>query len=213
MFNAQRPEVDDLPTSRQLVKATAVALGVAGALLIAVILPAEYAIDPTGVGRALGLTQMGEVKAQLAQEATADEAATALAANAAPAVTTAPAAAPPAAPAAAPQAATAGIRSDVTSVTLNPGQGAEIKATMGKGLRLTYDWKVTGGAVNYDTHADAPGIDYHGYDKGQNSVGERGQLVASFDGKHGWFWRNRGDAPVTVTLRTEGTYTEIMRVV
>lgn len=50
--DAQRPDVDDLPTSRQLAKAT----------LVAVILPAEYAIDPTGAGRVLGLTRMGEVK-------------------------------------------------------------------------------------------------------------------------------------------------------
>ena len=29
-----------------------------------------------------------------------------------------------------------------------------------------------------------------------------GELVAAFTGNHGWFWRNRTDAPVTVTLRT-----------
>lgn len=84
---------------------------------------------------------------------------------------------------------------------------------MAKGLRLTYDWSVSGGTVNYDTHADAPGIDYHGYDKGQGSTGKKGELVAPFDGKHGWFWRNRGDAPVTVTLRVGGAYTEIKRIV
>ncbi len=207
MFNAQRPQLDDLPTSRQLAKATIGAMAAAGALLVAVILPAEYAIDPTGIGRGLGLTQMGAVKAQLAEEAAADDAATALAANAA-----VPTAASPASAAPQPTAASE-LRSDVTSITLEPGQGAEIKATMAEGLRLTYDWSVSGGTVNYDTHADAPGIDYHGYDKGQNSAGERGQLVAPFDGKHGWFWRNRGAAPVTVTLRTEGTYTEIKRVV
>ena len=84
---------------------------------------------------------------------------------------------------------------------------------MAEGRRLTYDWSVSGGTVNYDTHADAPGIDYHGYDKGKNSAGERGELVAPFDGKHGWFWRNRGEAPVTVTLRTDGQYSEVRRVV
>lgn len=210
MFNSQRPNVEDLPTSRQLLRATAISAAVAGALLVTVVLPAEYAIDPTGMGRALGFTEMGEIKAQLAEEAAADRAATALVADttvpAAPAATAAEVT-PPATPGA------AGARSDVTEVTLTPGQGAEIKATMAKGATLTYDWSVSGGAVNYDTHADAPGIDYHGYDKGQNSAGERGQLLAPFDGKHGWFWRNRGDAPVTVTLRTQGAYTEIKRVV
>ena len=208
MFNSQRPNIDDLPTSRQLVRATAISAAVAGALLVTIVLPAEYAIDPTGIGGALGFTEMGEIKAQLAQEAATDRAATALAANAAaPGV----AATMPAEPQTGAAAATA--RSDVTRVTLNPGQGAEVKATMAEGVQLAYDWSVSGGAVNYDTHADAPGIDYYGYDKGQNSAGERGQLVAPFDGKHGWFWRNRGDAPVTVTLRTQGAYTEIKRVV
>ena len=42
------------------------------ALLATVILPAEYAVDPTGIGGILGLTQMGEIKQQLADEATAD---------------------------------------------------------------------------------------------------------------------------------------------
>ena len=36
-----------------------------------------------------------------------------------------------------------------------------------------------------------------------------GELVAAFTGNHGWFWRNRTDAPVTVTLRTGGEYLEI----
>ena len=210
MFNSQRPNINDLPTSRQLVRATAISIAVAGALLVTVVLPAEYAIDPTGIGGALGFAEMGEIKDQLAQEAAADEAATALAAKAAVPDSSAAtvAASQPADTVAATES-----RSDVTSLTLEPGQGAEIKATMAEGLRLTYDWSVSGGAVNYDTHADAPGIDYHGYDKGQNSAGERGQLFAPFDGKHGWFWRNRGDGPVTITLRTKGPYTEIKRVV
>lgn len=203
MFNSQRPHIDDLPTSRQLARATAISAAVAGALLVTVVLPAEYAIDLTGIGRALGFTEMGEIKAQLAEEASADEAATALAAG--------PAATPTAA--AQPAATAREARSDVTVLTLMAGEGAEIKATMAEGVTLTYDWSVSGGAVNYDTHADAPGIDYHGYGKGRNSSGERGRLVAPFDGKHGWFWRNRGDAPVTITLRTEGAYTEIRRVV
>lgn len=209
MFNSQRPNLDDLPTSRQLARATAISAAVAGALLVTVVLPAEYAIDPTGVGGALGFTEMGEIKAQLAQEAAADEAATALAATASATSAGSPATVAQAAAA----AGEATVRSDVTQITLQPGQGAEVKAAMGKGARLAFAWSVSGGTVNFDTHADAPGIDYHGYGKGQSSPGEKGQLVAAFAGKHGWFWRNRGDGPVTVTLRTQGAYTDIKRVV
>ncbi len=236
MFNSQRPHTEDLPTSNQLIKATLGAAVAAGALLVTVVLPSEYAIDPTGIGGALGLTEMGEVKQQLAEEAAADAAmdrsaaaaqATTVAATAAtgdgaltPAApgtaTPTPAAPTPAAsantaPAPAAPAAIAG-RTDTTTLTLAPGEGAEVKLTAAKGARVVFNWSIAGGLVNYDTHADAPGIDYHGYGKGKQSAGEQGTLVAAFDGKHGWFWRNRGDAPVTVTLKTQGEYSDVRRV-
>src|SRR3546814_2326152 len=55
--------------------------------------------------------------------------------------------------------------SDVTTLTLAPGEGAEIKLVMAKDNTVKYDWSASGGAVNFDTHADAPGISYHGYGK------------------------------------------------
>jgi hypothetical protein len=65
----------ELPSSRTLLRSTLLALAVAAALLVTVVLPAEYAIDPTGIGRVLGLTRMGEIKVSLAREAAAAEAA------------------------------------------------------------------------------------------------------------------------------------------
>ncbi|MGQ5702858.1 transmembrane anchor protein [Sandaracinobacteroides sp. A072] len=169
-----------------------------------VVLPAEYAIDPTGAGRALGFTQMGEVKAQLAAEAAAD---------AIPQVSPTPLVSQSSASA---DPVVGERRSDVTTLTLAPGEGAEIKAKMAKGASLQFDWSVSGGAVNFDTHGDPPNPPrsfYHGYGKGKDSTGEQGTLVAAFDGKHGWFWRNRSDRPVTITLRTDGIYEDIKRVV
>jgi hypothetical protein len=58
-----------------------------------------------------------------------------------------------------------------------------------------------------------PVISFHGYDKGRESIGEQGTLVATFDDSHGWFWRNRSGAPVPMTLRTDGACTAIKRVV
>lgn len=75
MFNNQRPDTNDLPSTTQLLRSTVIALITAGVLLVTVVMPSEYALDPTGVGRVLGLTQMGELKATLAQEAAAEEAA------------------------------------------------------------------------------------------------------------------------------------------
>ncbi|MDN3685963.1 hypothetical protein QW180_30055 [Vibrio sinaloensis] len=74
MYNTDMPSRAELPTTKQLVRSTFIALVTAIVLLITVILPAEYAIDPTGMGRALGLAEMGEIKAQLAQEAEEDQA-------------------------------------------------------------------------------------------------------------------------------------------
>lgn len=214
MFNAQRPRLEDLPTTRQLIGATGIALAASTAILVAVVLPSEYAIDPTGVGRALGLTQMGEIKVQLAEEAARDEAATAVAlARGAGSAVTQVAAADSVAPSAAATEAQAAGRSDTTTLTLAPGEGAEIKLTADEGTRINFDWSVDAGHVNYDTHADGPGISYYGYGKGQQSTGEQGELVAAFDGSHGWFWRNRSGAPVTITLRTQGAYGEVKRVV
>lgn len=150
MFNAQRPNLEDLPTARQLIRATLIAAASAGALLVAVILPSEYGVDPTGIGRAFGFTQMGEIKMQLAEEAAADAAAdTAAAAGTGPVAVAPPASGAPVAPTAvdAPSASAVADRSDTTSVTLAPGEGAEIKLTAARGARIAFNWTVEGGHV------------------------------------------------------------------
>ena len=77
------PPVAPLPPASpgRLLRSTLIALAVAVALLVTVVLPAEYGIDPTGVGRVLGLTRMGQIKTRLAKEAAADAAADAAAAE------------------------------------------------------------------------------------------------------------------------------------
>jgi hypothetical protein len=107
-------------------------------------------------------------------------------------------------------------RSDRKEITLAPGEGAEIKLSARKGVSITYSWSVSGGAVNYDAHGD-PSVKrlgfYHGYGKGKASVGQKGAIVTAFDGTHGWFWRNRSERSVIITLQTSGAYTDIRRVV
>lgn len=221
MYNSDIPSRAELPSTRQLIRSTIIAAVSAVILLFTVVLPSEYGVDPTGIGRALGLTEMGEIKTRLAQEAAEDEAAT-KAANAAP--NAAPAqtgkeAATPAAPAVVATAsqpvtpaatATAQWR-DELSFTLTPGQGTEIKMKMKEGEKALYAWTVQGGVVNFDTHGDALGKSIS-YEKGRAVASDEGELVAAFTGNHGWFWRNRGQADVTVTLKTGGAYSDIKRV-
>ena len=72
MFNARKPSLEELPSSAQLLRSTILAAIGAAAILLVVVLPAEYGIDPTGAGRVLGLTEMGEIKRELSEEAERD---------------------------------------------------------------------------------------------------------------------------------------------
>jgi hypothetical protein len=53
-------------------RATMAAVLLAALITVVAVLPAEYGIDPTGLGKRLGLTQMGQLKQQLALEALED---------------------------------------------------------------------------------------------------------------------------------------------
>lgn len=195
MYNTDMPTRAELPSAQKLFRSTLIAAGVATVLLFTVVLPSEYGIDPTGVGRMLGLKKMGEIKVQLSQEAQTDTKA-----------------APLPSPVAATALAAPGTeRRDEMTLTLKPSQGAEIKVTLEKGAVVRYAWTSNGGPVNHDTHGDGAGQS-HRYKKELQVTGDTGDLTAPFTGKHGWFWRNRGTADVTITLRCSGAYTEIKRV-
>lgn len=228
MFNAEIPSRAELPSTAQLVKSTIIAVVAAAAILVTVVLPAEYSIDPTGIGRALQLTQMGEIKKQLAAEAEADRQRDRQK-DTAPAqpdrrsslpsliagLLVSPASAHPnhasddgvATAQAAPAA-----KSDETVISLKPGEGVEYKLTMNRGAKVEYSWKAEGGVVNYDMHGKADGAkDEKSYKTERGVSGDKGVLTARADGGHGWFWRNRGARDVTITLKTTGAYTEIKR--
>lgn len=206
MYNAQKPDVDDLPSSARLLKSTVIAAVAAVAILVTVVLPAEYGIDPTGSGGVLGLTQMGEIKAQLAEEAKMDRetsqgdegrsglidgllglfVSTAYAQE------------------------TADSWDEEVSFTLAPGESTEFKLVMNEGAEVDFLWSAKGGVVNYDLHGDGDGQNIS-YKKGRGAPGGEGTLKAEFAGNHGWFWRNRDSQEVSVTLSVRGDYQELKR--
>jgi hypothetical protein len=205
---APSPPGHVLPTSRQLLRSTAIAVAVAGALLVTVVLPAEYGVDPTGIGRVLGLTPMGEIKMSLAQEARAPRHASAPP----PACTPAPctSAAPGATPAGSAATPTRGQRQEVKLV-LAPNEGREIKLVMRKGARASYIWSADG-ALTVDLHGEVEGgppESYQSYGKATGKRFDEGEIVAAFDGIHGWFWRNRNHSDVAITLRIQGDYEDV----
>jgi hypothetical protein len=195
MYNTDIPTRAELPSQRQLLRSTGIAILTAGAMLITVVLPSEYGIDPTGVGKVLGLTAMGKIKASLEAEGGTAKPAPAATASAAP-------------------AGAQVARSDEMVVALKPGEGTEVKMAMLKGATVKYEWKTDGGLVNHDTHGDptgGPANTFHRYLKEKQVAGNSGEFTAVFDGNHGWFWRNRSDSEVKITLKTSGVYAGIKR--
>jgi hypothetical protein len=216
MYNSDIPQRTELPSSRQILRSTLLASVSALVLLVAVVLPAEYGVDPTGIGQILGLTEMGQTKKQLAAEAATDTGApvapispvTAQAPEATPIMASASTAPPMAAEVVA--AAPKMQWRDEMPFVLTPGEGTEIKLVMAQGAKAQYSWVVEGGEVNFDTHADAPGKSIS-YEKGRGVSSDEGVLTAAFTGNHGWYWRNRGKSNVKVILRTRGDYTAIKK--
>ncbi|MFT6075612.1 MAG: hypothetical protein ACJAZ1_002542 [Yoonia sp.] len=97
---------------------------------------------------------------------------------------------------------------DEVNYTLAPSEGIEIKLVMEEGAVAQFEWTANGAVLNYDTHGDGGGQGAS-YEQGRGVPEQSGQLVAAFTGNHGWFWRNRTDGLVVVTLRTRGDYSEM----
>ncbi|MBA2772168.1 MAG: hypothetical protein H0U34_09205 [Sphingomonas sp.] len=192
------PTAAELPSKRQLNRATLLAAAVASVLLITTVLPAEYGYDPTGAGRVLGLTAMGEMKRDEAATAEADADATAAGDTGDLTLDEPPA----------PSAAPVGAGNGEVTLTLAPNEGTEVKATMKAGEELEYEWSTGGPRVNFELHGEeigAPSSEYTSYEKG-TSAGESGTFRAPFDGTHGWFWRNRTGSPLTITIKATGAF-------
>lgn len=183
-----------LPTLQQLGKATGIAIAAAAAILITTVLPAEYGIDPTGIGKAIGLVRLNPVGDAMASPA--PNAAAQLAAE--PATTLIK--------------SDIAMRSDEMTVTLAPNESAEVKAPMRKGDQFVFSWASQGGEVKSDMHGEpSDGSKEASYWKSKQQASGQGSFVAPFDGIHGWYWRNRNENPVTVTVKVSGFYEKLYR--
>lgn len=165
----------------------ATALLVAGLLLVGAVLPAEYGVDPLGIGARLGLLAMSDVNKGL----DAFQASRSTAAGGAPIV--------------APRERR--YQHETVEFTLAPRGFIEYKYRLDQGQALLFSWIATG-LVNYELHAEPDGAP-RGYAesfvKAQAQTAS-GTLTAPFSGIHGWYWENPGTVPVTVTLSAAGFY-------
>jgi hypothetical protein len=170
--------------------AAGVALLVAGLILVAIVLPAEFGTDPLGTGARLGLLPLGII----GQQVEALNSATATRETSSTAVIR-----PEERP----------FHEETVTFTIAPREFVEYKYRLDKGKALLYSWSATT-AVNYELHAEPDGAPRgyaESYEKRPATAEASGTLTAPFSGIHGWYWENPGDQTVTVTLKAAGFYT------
>jgi hypothetical protein len=210
----------EAPSMAKIMAATATALIVACVILIVVVLPAEYGIDPLGTGRKLGLTDLAKAEPSPRTEPAPEQPAAAGEVAAISPVLE------PSANGEAPKVKGTFIpqpdrfQLDSREITFEPGEGLEIKYDMKKGAGLVYSWTASG-ILSYEFHGEpnvkpkgSEGTDYfESYDL-DDKVGKNqshGTFVAPSTGIHGWFWENKTGKSVTLKLVSAGFYDWILQ--
>jgi hypothetical protein len=174
-MNDTNPPVQSL---KSIISATIFAAILATVLLITAVLPAEYGIDPTGLGKKLGLTSLSgasediidpmisSCKDQLTQWA------------------------------------------DSTTLVIPVHSGLEYKFHLAKQGRLDFSWSTDGAKVYFDLHGEPQGdkTGYFKSFKVGSENQATGSITTEFEGPHGWYFENKTNAPITVILNTKGAY-------
>jgi hypothetical protein len=179
------PTALEKPPVRRVLVTLGSTLVAAAAILLVVVLPAEYQIDPTGLGGLLGLDRLrgaagdGSVYLPEAEEGAATE-------HDEP------------------------YRTETVTVPIAAREEIEYKISMVAGSTVLFSWSTDRGALYEDFHAE-PFNDLYDqpirYAERTAVSAGNGTLRAPFSGHHGWYWRNENDYPVTITLQVAGYFT------
>lgn len=206
MYSPTGPFETDPPSGKRLLATVLAAIAGAVVILVVAVLPAEYAIDPTGIGKRLGLTAISaptrtlQVKDVIGGNETYRSVEIPDAGEPVPLPNPAVAQARPDAP-----------KTERLTIRLEPWQRTEVKAVMEAAQVIVYSWEAEGGQVYTDFHGHEPGAGdaFVRYEEQEAGSAGHGSLVAPFAGEHGWFWLNIGPQPVTITLQFTGYHREV----
>ena len=193
-------------SKRKIIKAILLSLIIGTLVLVCAIMPAEYGIDPTGAGKTLGFIRLYIPE---------DTGKTVIRGNY-PMIKMEKAGSGPGVkrPAEAdnpPPAQQYEIREDSVQVTVPAGKGIEYKIYMLKHGTVKYEWTTDKDLVYFDFHGEVneavPTKDtyYESYAiaYSNNMVGT---LLAPYEGKHGWYFRNNSKSDIVVIIRLKGQY-------
>lgn len=196
------------PSPKRLIASVAIAVSGAVLILITIVLPAEHGIDPSGIGRKLGLFALtapvrtvritdvsgGNQNYRDVQIPNFGE----------PTPLPNPAVF---------QSKPGSPRSEVRKIALKPGQETEIKTVLRQAQVIQFSWTLDKGQVYVDFHGHEPEAGdafWVRYEEQQAGSSGNGSLVAPFSGEHGWFWKNYNAFPVVITLHLSGYYDQVV---
>ena len=166
-----------IQSTKTLLKASFGALVLAIVILVLAVLPAEYGIDPTGVGKSLGLTALApsEEEIETAGFATCESGKE--------------------------QNDTVEITVPAKSgleYKFHMQKGATLAfdwRTDGKGLFFDFHGEPQGDTTGY----------FKSYEEATKSKSAGTQIIP-FTGSHGWYWKNESSSAITLVLNTKGEY-------
>jgi hypothetical protein len=183
-----------IPAGR-LLALTAGGLAIATVVVFGAILPAEFNLDPLGIGKATGLSRLWappEVAFDASKAGTGPLA----------------------------REYDISFRTDTIEIPLkssdDPRRGNELeyKVRMKQGGTLIFEWSVSG-----ITNPEEFYTDFHGHTlsetreamtvatyKQATGLGAKGALTAPFDGVHGWYFQNQAVPAVVVRVKLSGFY-------
>lgn len=155
-------------------------------MLVMVVLPAEYGIDPLGTGEALGLSAMSRSLAPVPPPegdtlAPVQDGAVALYPGE--------------------------YKYDSREFVLGPYEYLEYKYRLAENATMLFSWKANGDVL-HDFHGDrdgAPENTAESFDQQPRRQAD-GSFTAPFSGIHGWYWENPGGDTITVRVTTAGFY-------
>ena len=179
------------PSRKTLFTVVGAGLIAAAAILTGAVLPAEYQIDPLGIGKATGLLQMSRPAGVEIPLVVSDAGSPA-------------------------RFYAAAFRTDTVDIPLaaagdaDGGDDLEWKVRMKGGETLIYSWSVDAPSEEFysDFHGESaptPEVKVATYRKG-SGVESHGSVTAPFDGIHGWYLQNQAEKPVVVRLKLSGFY-------
>ena len=193
----------------QLLKSLITALIIGVVILLTAVLPAEYGLDPLKTGELFGFSKLYQENNPIES----NEPSPSLnfkkikmeKLGSSPSITRPNEANNP------PPETQYPTREDSIEVVIPAGTGIEYKFKSLKYGKTKYEWTTDKGIIYIDFHGEVKqentpkNVFYESYTLAYSN-NMAGTLTAPFEGKHGWYFRNKTNEDIIVTLRLIGQY-------